>query len=78
MAEKKCRNCARIVFANDGTPMCNKAIGKVIKSDSRACGDFETCTVRSDCIHYRGPKKCHALNKLYCMNEKCSYYRKKK
>jgi len=74
---KKCRNCARVVFANDGTPMCNKAIGAVLNLEVEACGYFESCTVRLDCVHYRGPKKCHALNGVYYMNEKCSYYKKK-
>lgn len=75
--KKQCKNCARVVFANDGTPMCNKAIGAVLNLDQEVCKSFEQCHIQRDCKCYVHENKCYALNKLYCEDEACSYYRKK-
>ena len=74
--EKQCKNCGKVVFSNDGTPMCNRKIGTVLNLKQCICECFITCRVHRDCVHYVNEKKCNALNKLYCKNEACCHYRK--
>lgn len=39
--------------------------------------DTERDMINYDCIYYDN-RTCKALNKLYCRNEKCNFYRDKK